>query len=74
MKRLGQDKGVGVMKYSNILPLIAKTNDGDLECKGHFKAVKTCLKTKKWQSLHKLKSLTGHDTGAMFPVQLKKVI
>lgn len=56
------------------MPLIAKTNDGDLECKGHFKAVKTCLKTKKWQSLHKLKSLTGHDTGAMFPVQLKKVI
>lgn len=44
----GTRQGVGVMKYSNILPLIAKTNDGDLECKRHFKAVKTCLKSKKW--------------------------
>lgn len=40
----GTRQGVRVMKYSNILPLIAKTNDGDLECKRHFKAVKSCLK------------------------------
>ena len=28
----GTRQGVRVIKYSNILPLIAKTNDGDHEC------------------------------------------
>lgn len=43
----GTRQKVRVMKYSNILPLIAKTNDGDHECKRHFKAVKACLKSEK---------------------------
>ena len=40
-------QGMRVMRYSTISPLIAKTNDGDHEYKRHFKAVKTCSKSKK---------------------------
>lgn len=43
-KEAGTRQGVGVMKYSNILPLIAKTNDGDLECKRHFQSSKYLFK------------------------------